>query len=74
MINHKIFLRNDDKYDICGDIYRSGEFNTINLSLFTDGGELSKSASVPVWPIIASVRDLPPILEKTVRNAVWLGI
>jgi hypothetical protein len=74
MIEHKIFLLNDDKFDLCGNIYRSGEFNSINLSLFTDGGELSKSAKIPVWPIIASIRDLPPKLEKSVRNAIWIGI
>jgi hypothetical protein len=29
---------------------------------------------IAVWPIIAYVVDLPPKLQKSIENAIWIGI
>ena len=45
----------------------------LNLTFYTDGGELSKSSKRNHWPILSSIKDLPPVLEKSIDNVIWWG-
>lgn len=47
---------------------------SLDLLLFTDGGRIAKSKNYQVWPLIATIAQLPPNLRNSLRNTVWMGI
>lgn len=42
--------------------------------MFVDGGRTTKSKNFQIWPIVATVVELPPLLRNSYRNAIWLCI
>ena len=63
----------NNNLDYVGNIYRHEGHDTLNLTLYTDGGELSKSSKRNHWPILSCIKDLPPVLEKSIDNVIWWG-
>lgn len=43
----------------------------ISLSLFTDGGMLTNSTKLQVWPLLGSVLELPPGMRRSEKNLLW---
>lgn len=46
----------------------------LNLTLFTDGGQIANSKNLQIWPLIGTIIELPPLLRNCIRNAIWMGI
>jgi hypothetical protein len=67
-------LKNPNYYDYCGELMRENMLEYISLALATDGGPLTKSTKISVWPIIAQILDLPPKLQKSIANVLLIGI
>lgn len=44
----------------------------ISLSLFTDGGKLTNSTNLQLWPLLGSVLELPPSMRRSKKNFLWL--
>lgn len=39
-----------------------------------DGGRTIKSKKLQIWPLVATVVELPPLLRNSYRNVIWLGL
>jgi hypothetical protein len=46
----------------------------ISLSVFTDGGQVAKSTTQQLWPLVGFILDLPPKLQKSIENVIWIGV
>jgi hypothetical protein len=46
----------------------------ISMSVFTDGAAVGKSTTVQLWPLIGFILDLPPKLQKSIENVIWIGL
>jgi hypothetical protein len=67
-------FQNADKFDYCGTLHRERLEEFISISIFTDGAAVGKSTSIQMWPIVGFVLDLPPKLQKSIENVVWIGL
>jgi hypothetical protein len=66
--------QNRNNFDYCGHLLRQSMDEFISMSIFTDGAAVGKSSTVQLWPLIGFVLDLPPKLQKSIENVVWIGL
>lgn len=83
-LRHIRALMRQYRYDEVGQIFRDVSFsanlneqprfsNTICLSIYTDGGALSKSSTIQFWPIIATIQGLPPKVQKSMDKTIYIA-
>ena len=47
--------------------------NLISINLNSDGAPAVKSNSFSVWPVLATVLELPQVIRESFRNMILLG-
>jgi hypothetical protein len=77
---NEFFLNRPELYpfsDVCRGTYyqrRSAEENRLTLIVHCDGAPLVRSSKQSLWPLFASVVELPPPIREHQRNIVLLAI
>jgi hypothetical protein len=74
MRHRNLIANNDQFYDYGGKFLRNELEDYISLAIYTDGAPVSQTSKDTLWPIIAYVVDLPPKLQKSIENVIWIGI
>jgi hypothetical protein len=61
-----------------GTFYRTtrstSKYNTITLVLHTDGAPLIRTTKQSIWPLFASIVEIPPPVREYQKNIVLLGL
>ena len=70
----KQVIQDTNTYERAGSIVRRLAENEIALTLYTDGGQLTVSTSIVVWPIILWLNELPGKVRQSFKNAVWVSL
>ncbi|CAF1623277.1 unnamed protein product [Rotaria magnacalcarata] len=80
--NIKILTKNENYFPTCdisnGSFYQTtlskSKLNTITLVLHTDGAPLVRTTKQSIWPLFASVVEIPPPLREYQNNIILLAL
>lgn len=70
----KQIIQETDTFDRAGSVVRRLKSDTIALTLYTDGGQLTVSTSHSVWPVILWLNELPGKVQQSFKNAAWVSL
>lgn len=74
LMNSKKIIKATKTFERAGSKVRELDADTVGLTLYTDGGQLTVSTSHVVWPVIMWLNELPGKVRQSFRNAAWVSL